>query len=238
VRPPAACSCTTQVQEERRLPYRKLDRLVQPPAAGGKPRSLVVLLHGLGGCGADVMGLASYWAEAVPHAEFIAPDALEPSDVGPIGFQWFSMQDRSLLSMMRGVAAGAPLLHGFLDEVLAERGLDDSRMALVGVSQGATVALHVGLRRARTPAAIVGYSGMLLAGPELFTEIRTRPPVLLVHGEADDFVPVSVLDAAEIGLRAVGVPVETERRPGLGHLVDEVGAARGGALLIARLNVD
>jgi phospholipase/carboxylesterase len=140
--------------------------------------------------------------------------------------------------MMRGVAAGAPVLDGFLDEILAERGLDDSRMALVGNSQGATMALHVGLRRATPPAAIVGYSGMLLAGPELFTEIRARPPVLLVHGEADDMVPISVLDAAVVGLRAVDVPVEAERRPGLGHAVDAVGIERGGALLMARLNVD
>jgi phospholipase/carboxylesterase len=93
----------------------------------------------------------------------------------------------------------------------------------------------VGLGRARHPAAIVGYSGALLAGPELFLQVRARPPVLLVHGDADPIVPVSALDAAAIGLRAVGISVETERRPGLGHSIDEVGLERGAALLMRTL---
>jgi phospholipase/carboxylesterase len=214
---------------------RKLDRLVQPPAAGGKPSSLVVLLHGLGANGADLMGLAPYWAEALPHTAFVAPDAPDACDMAPYGFQWFSLQDRNPLVMMRGVSAAAPVLDAFLDEILAEQGLDGGRLALVGFSQGTMMSLHVGLRRAVTPAAIVGYSGALLAGPELFLQIRARPPVLLVHGDDDGIVPVSALDAAAIGLRAVGVTVETERRPGLGHAIDDVGLKRGAAFLTAAL---
>ena len=214
----------------------KLDRLVQPPTAGGAPRALVVLLHGLGANGADLMGLAPYWAERLPHAAFVAPDAPEPCDMAPFGFQWFSLQDRNPLAMMRGVAAAAPVLDAFLDEVLAEQGLEGDRLALVGFSQGTMMSLHVGLRRARAPAAIVGFSGALLAGPELFLQIRARPPVLLIHGDADPVVPVSALDAAAIGLRAVGVAVETERRPGLGHSIDDVGLERGGAFLAHALN--
>jgi phospholipase/carboxylesterase len=213
----------------------KLARLVHPPVAGGMPRSLVVLLHGAGSYAADMIGLAPGWAARLPHTEFVAPDAPAANDLAAIGRQWFSMQDRSLLGMIRAAAAGAAALDEFLDEILAERGLDDGRMALVGMSQGAMVALHVGLRRARAPAAIVGYSGMLLAGPELVREIRARPPVLLVHGEADPIVPVGALDAAAIGLRAVGVAVETERRPGVGHAIDEIGFARAAALLVATL---
>ena len=218
------------------MPDRKLDRLVQLPSAGGKPTSLVVLLHGLGANGADLMGLAPYWAEALPETAFVAPDAPEPCDMAPYGFQWFSLQDRNPLSMMRGVSAAAPLLDLFLDEILAEQGVDARRLALVGFSQGTMMSLHVGLRRAAAPAAIVGYSGALLAGPELFLQVRARPPVLLVHGDADPVVPVSALDAAAIGLRAVGVTVETERRPGLGHSIDEVGLERGGAFLVGALS--
>jgi len=214
----------------------KLTRLVQPPSAGGQPDSLVVLLHGLGANGADLMGLAPYWAEALPHTAFVAPDAPEPCDMAPYGFQWFSLQDRNPLVMMRGVSAAAPVLDGFLDEILAEQGVDARRLALVGFSQGTMMSLHVGLRRAVAPAAIVGYSGALLAGPELFLQVRARPPVLLVHGDADPIVPVSALDAAAIGLRAVGLTVETERRPGLGHSIDEIGLERGGAFLVAALN--
>jgi len=213
------------------VPDVKLDRLVHAPASGGAPRALVVLLHGLGANGADLLGLAPYWAEALPDVAFVAPDAPEPCDMAPFGFQWFSLQDRNPLTMMRGVAGAAPVLDQFLDEMLAEHGLDESRLALVGFSQGTMMALHVGLRRARVPAGIVGYSGALLAGPELFLQIRARPPVLLVHGDADPIVPVGALDAAAIGLRAVGIDVETERRPGLGHSIDEVGLELGAAFL-------
>jgi phospholipase/carboxylesterase len=217
------------------VPGRRLDRLVHPPAAGGKPESVVVLLHGLGANGADLLGLAPFWSERLPRTEFVAPDAPEPCDMAPFGFQWFSLQDRNPLTMMRGVTGAAPLLDAFLDEVLAERGLGDDRMAVVGFSQGTMMSLHVGLRRAKAPAAIVGYSGALLAGPELFLQIRARPPILLVHGDADPVVPVNALAAAAIGLRAVGLTVETIRRPGLGHSIDEVGLERGGAFLAARL---
>lgn len=214
---------------------RKLERLVKPPAAGGDPDSLVVLLHGLGADSADLMGLAPYWAEALPHTEFVAPDAPEACDMAPFGYQWFSLQDRSPLAMMRGVQSAAPVLDAFLDELLAARKLDPARLALVGFSQGTMMALHVGLRRAQAPAAIVGYSGALLAGPELLLQIRARPPVLLVHGDADPVVPVSALDAASIGLRSAGVSVVYERRPGLGHSIDEVGLEKGGAFLVEAL---
>jgi phospholipase/carboxylesterase len=214
------------------VPDRKLDRLVKPPAAGGKATSLVVLLHGLGANAEDLMGLAPYWEQALPHTEFVAPDAPEPCDMAPFGFQWFSLQDRSPLAMMRGVQSAAPILDAFLDELLADRALDPGRLALVGFSQGTMMSLHVGLRRAAAPAAIVGYSGALLAGPELLVQIRARPPVLLVHGDADPVVPVSALDAAAIGLRSAGVNVTYERRPGLGHSIDEVGLELGGAFLV------
>jgi len=217
------------------VPDRKLDRLVRPPLAGGAPDSMVVLLHGLGSNSEDLMGLAPYWCDALPRTVFVSPDAPEPCDMAPMGFQWFSLQDRNPLVMARGIAIAAPLLAAFLDEVLAEHALPPERLALVGFSQGTMMSLHVGLRRAVAPAAIVGYSGALLAGPELFLQVRARPPVLLVHGDADSVVSVAALDAAAIGLRAVGVSVETERRPGLDHTIDEVGLARGRDFLVKAL---
>jgi phospholipase/carboxylesterase len=217
---------------------RRLDRLVHPPAAGGKPRSLVVALHGLGSCGADLADLGACWGPVLPHTEFVTPDAPEPNDLAPKGLQWFSTQDRSLRGMMQGVATSAPVIDGFLDDVLAERGLDETRTALVGFSQGAMIALHVGLRRPKTPAAVVGFSGMMLAGPEIFAQIRARPPVLLVHGDDDDFVPVAALEATMTVLRAVGVTVEVDRRPGVGHRVDAGGLERCAAFLTAALNRD
>jgi phospholipase/carboxylesterase len=205
--------------------------MTHPPAAGGAPQSLVLLLHGVGSNGADLIGLAPHLADALPHTEFVSPDAFEPYDMAPVGYQWFSLADRSLPVMMREVRRAAPKLQSFIDQLLADRGLDDSKLAILGFSQGTMMSLHVGLRRKRAPAGLVGFSGALLAGPELMGEITARPPVLLVHGDADPVVPVQALAMAEAGLTASGVPCETLLCQSLGHGIDEKGLTRARGFL-------
>jgi len=201
------------------------------PKSGAAPRRLVVLLHGVGADGNDLIGLAPHWAALLPDAEFISPDAPYPCDMAPFGRQWFSLQTRTPESILAGVRATAPIVDAFLDEALAARGLEPAQLALVGFSQGSMMSLYIGLRRAAPLAAIVAYSGALV-GPELLaTELRSRPPVLLVHGDADPIVPVRALDAAAQALTAAGVPCEHVLRPGLGHGIDEEGLRRGGTFL-------
>ena len=203
----------------------------RPPRAGGKPKSLVVLLHGLGSDGNDLISLAPYWAPLLPDTEFVAPNAPFPCDMAPVGYQWFSFQERTSAAVLGGVRAAAPFLDAFLDEALEARGLDESRLALVGFSQGTMMSLHVGLRRAKPLAGIVGYSGRLLGEETLAEELRSKPPVLLMHGTADEIVPFDSLALAEESLKALGVPVTTVRRPGLGHSIDEIELAKGGEFL-------
>jgi phospholipase/carboxylesterase len=204
---------------------------VRKPASGGKPRQLVVLLHGVGADGNDLIGLAPYWAPAVPDAEFISPDAPFPCDMAPYGRQWFSLQNRSAAALLAGVRATAPILDAFLDDAVASRGLDASKMALVGFSQGTMMSLYVGLRRPKALAGIVGYSGALIGADTLAQEIRSRPPVLLVHGDADQIVPPQAFPLAVEGLKAAGVTVEELICPGVGHSIDEAGLRRGGEFL-------
>jgi phospholipase/carboxylesterase len=203
----------------------------RPPIAGGKPRRLVVLLHGLGADGNDLIGLAPYWAPLLPEAEFLSPNAPFPCDMAPYGYQWFSSQDRSPSAVLAGVRAAAPMLDGFLDKALAERGLGALDLALVGFSQGTMMSLFVGLRRAQPLAGILGYSGRLLAPDLLADELRSRPPVLLVHGTEDPLVPYQSLAAAKTALVALGVATETLTCPGIGHSIDEQGLRRGGQFL-------
>lgn len=201
------------------------------PASGGPAKQLVILLHGVGANGDDLIGLAPVLAQVLPDAEFLSPNAPEPCDMAPSGYQWFSLQDRSPASIEAGVRAAAPAIDRFIDEQSAARQLAPGRVALLGFSQGCMMSLFVGLRRQAPLAAVVGYSGVLVAPQKLPGEIVSRPPVLLVHGEADPVVPYQSLAAAQSGLEAAGVEVQTLSRPGLGHGIDEEGIRHGAALL-------
>ena len=148
----------------------------QPPLAGGKPRHLVVLLHGYGSDGNDLIGLAPHWAEALPDTEFVSPHAPFPCEMGPFGHQWFSFEDRAPAAILAGTKAAANILNAFLDEALAARGLTDRELALVGFSQGTMMALYVALRRPQAVAAVVGYSGALVGAENLARRDPLPPP--------------------------------------------------------------
>jgi phospholipase/carboxylesterase len=200
------------------------------PAAGGAPQQLVVLCHGLGADGRDLIDLAEHWGQAVPHAAFASPDAPFPHDSG-FGRQWWSVADRTAVVMESGVRRAAPYLDRFIDTELARLGLPGDAYALMGFSQGAMMVLFTGLRRKIPPRAILAFSGALVAPGRLAAELTHRPPVLLVHGEADDVVPVTRSRDAETALHQAGVPVESVFVPRLGHGIDPAGLSMGGLFL-------
>lgn len=201
------------------------------PADGGAPKSLVVLLHGLGADGQDLIGLAPFFAQSLRRTLFLAPDAPERCDMAPMGRQWFSLQSSTPAALLAGTRGAARILDRYLDEQLAALGLSEADLALVGFSQGTMMALHVALRRKAPIACVLGYSGLLVAPEALGAEIRSRPPVLLVHGEDDPVVPFANMAVAEQTLRAQGVAVQSQPCPGLDHGIDEAGIAAGAAFL-------
>jgi phospholipase/carboxylesterase len=205
----------------------------QPPASGGAPKQLVVLLHGYGADGNDLIGLAPHWAQLLPEAEFVSPHAPFPCEAMPFGRQWFGFQGRSAEQVLDGVRVAAGILDDYLTRLLAERKMDPSSLALVGFSQGAMMSLYVSLRRATPVAAVVAYSGRLFAPERLASELRARPKILLVHGDHDEVVPPEALPQAYAALQAAKVPVEQMLRPGLGHGIDGEGLEAGGEFLHA-----
>ena len=197
------------------------------PAASGTTEQLVIFVHGYGADGNDLIGLAPYFARVLPNAAFVAPNAPQRCEMSPMGYQWFPINQFDASSRINGVREAAPILDQFIDQELASHGLTEENLLLIGFSQGTMMSLHVGLRRSRQVAGILGFSG-LLAGPELLAdEAVVKPPILLVHGDMDEMLPVQHLHDAVEALGAAGLNVEWHISQGAGHTIAQDGLDLG-----------
>jgi phospholipase/carboxylesterase len=201
------------------------------PLSGRAPQNLVILIHGYGSNGDDLIGLVPHWQNALPETAFIAPNAPARCPGAPGGYQWWPLSTLSMEERAAGARQAAPVLDSFIDEQLARFGLTEKQLALVGFSQGTMMALHVGPRREPQVAGIVGYSGMLADPDGLAAGLRTKPPVLLVHGDVDDVLPIAAFHQAKAALTALGFDLATHISHGLGHSIDEEGLRLGQAFL-------
>jgi len=200
-----------------------------------RAKYLVVFLHGYGANGEDLIAIGQQWRGLMPDAAFVAPNAPEPCGQVAGGRQWFRLTMRDQQERAIGVVKAAPTLDFFLDAELDRHGLNDGKLALVGFSQGAMVALHTGLRR-RAPAGIVGYSGQFVVAKEQkqVSEPIPRggiPPVLLIHGSEDDVIPPEAMFASATALGAAGCPCQWHLSLGIGHGIDSEGLLHGGLFL-------
>jgi phospholipase/carboxylesterase len=216
------------------------------PARGGRTTALVVFLHGYGADGNDLIELGHQWRSLLPGAAFVSPHAPERCALSPTGRQWFALSgtlpniSAGAEERWRGVVKARGPIDSFLDAELDRLGLDGSRLALVGFSQGAMMAMHVGLRRPRAPAAILGYSG-ILAGPERLKEATARdaqgrpPPILLIHGDQDPLIPIEATFMAAEALSQAAIPAQWHVSFGVGHGIDGGGLRHGGLFLAEAL---
>lgn len=201
------------------------------PVSEKKPEKVVLMLHGVGSNGQDLIGLAPYLAPSVPNALFLSPDAPEPYDMAGFGHQWFSLREYTAEAMLRGIEKTEPVLNQYIDAILEDLELKDSDLALVGFSQGTMMSLYTAPRRKSKIAGVMGYSGALLGGEMLAAPSMQKMPVCLIHGDADEVLPVSRFYDAVKNLEAAGFDVESEVTPGLGHSIDDHGIKRGAAFL-------
>ena len=201
-------------------------------ARSGAAKRLVVFLHGYGADGNDLIDIGRAWQGLLPDTAFVSPHAPEPCGQAPVGRQWFPLFTRAPNERWDGARKAAPVLERFLDAELSRHGLPPSALALVGFSQGTMMALHVGLRRPRQLAGIVGFSGMLAAPETLAAEIETRPPVLLLHGDSDEMLPHVLTERATETLRRHGLSVRMHIARGVGHGIDQTGLSQAASFLL------
>jgi phospholipase/carboxylesterase len=193
-------------------------------------------LHGYGADGADLLGLADVLGPHLPDTAFVAPDAPDPCR-GGAGRQWFPipwLDGSSEVSAAIGLAAAADDLNGYLDQQLAAHSLTADRLCVVGFSQGAMMAMHVVPRRSDAIAGVVAISGRLLV-PERLGEVVSKPPILLIHGDADPVVPFADMGTAGRALVAAGFQTFGHVMHGTGHGIAQDGLQATLAFLAEQL---
>ena len=207
----------------------------------GEDSSVVLFLHGYGADGADLLGLADPLAPHLPDTVFIAADAPERSMEKPMGYQWFPIPwiDGSTdAAASEGMHRSAKLLDALIDRILAEEGIDADRLILLGFSQGTMMSLHVAPRRMEPVAGIVAFSGRLMVPERLASEMQSTPPVLLIHGNADDVVPFEEMQAAGEALQGAGFTVYAHVMEGTGHGIAPDGLSVALAFIREHLGVE
>ncbi|MDE0801454.1 MAG: prolyl oligopeptidase family serine peptidase [Rhodospirillaceae bacterium] len=226
----------------------RLDGPRRDPDSGKPAVQAVIFLHGYGSDGNDLISLAPYFAESLPDAKFFSPNAPEPGETG-LGCQWFTLQgyDPDLMRrdpvrmgdafsiMYEGAKIAAEPLNDYLDIILKDLGLPPNKLALIGFSQGAMMAIHVALRRTKALGAVIGYSGALLGAQYIKRETVAPPPLLLVHGSSDDVVPVNALTHMQETLDTADIPYSAHVIPNHGHGIEQVGATLGRSFLEDKL---
>ncbi len=199
------------------------------------PKHVVIMLHGVGSNGQDLISLAPYLSKFIPNAAFISPDAPFACDMVPPGYpnsyQWFSLQNRDPHVMLQGVKAVFPLVETFIEEQLKRFSLSHDQCALLGFSQGTMTALHVAPRLKAKISGVLGYSGALLWDTQANASAFFKPPMHLIHGGADDVVPVASRRYAQKTLESKGFTVTGQTTPNLAHSIDQEGIESGGAFL-------
>ncbi|MGR3513760.1 MAG: alpha/beta hydrolase [Paracoccaceae bacterium] len=210
-------------------------------STSGVDSSVVLFLHGYGADGADLLGLADPLAPHLPDTVFIAADAPERSMANPMGYQWFPIPwiDGSTdAAAAEGMQRSAKLLDGLIDRILAEEGIDADQLILFGFSQGTMMSLHVAPRRREPVAGIVAFSGRLMVPERLGEEMQSTPPVLLIHGNADDVVPFAEMQTAGEALQGAGFTVFAHVMEGTAHGIAPDGLSVALAFIREHLGVE
>ncbi|MGB1918991.1 MAG: alpha/beta hydrolase [Candidatus Puniceispirillales bacterium] len=199
--------------------------LIHQNNGASSPQQLIVLLHGWGADGSDLIDLAPHLSARFPHAVICAPDGPEPCTANPMGRQWFDL-GVDATQIDEGPSKAFPGLQKLLQALMEQFHISASQLAVAGFSQGGMMALYSGVRLTEAPGAIISIAGALLAPNQMAQALTAKPPVLLVHGKDDQVVPFQAMDMAKMVLESNGISVETLACEGVGHGISDDGLNR------------
>ena len=213
----------------------KLNGPLIPPKSGRPATQAVILLHGYGADGSDLISLGQHWSQLLPDAMFVAPNAPEPCAGSPFGFQWFALNVDRIAGRIEGAKTGAPILKEFLTDLWAQTGIAPRQTILTGFSQGAMMALHVGTSLAEEVGGIIAFSGAFVAADGFAERKFAKPPVTLIHGELDQVVDPDLSRQAATELSASGFEVSLHISANTAHGIAPDGLDFATSFLVARL---
>ena len=177
------------------------------------PEMLFILLHGYGDRPLGLLGLAGQLREAFPEAAVVIPPGFAES-VWPDGREWYSLEGLTRDNELERLAAALPLLEGLVKGLQDRFGMTNPDTALVGFSQGAVMALELGQFHDGLVGRIVAFAGRYVSMPDRAPELTT---LHLLHGEADDVMPVAHSEAAFDRLTLLHGDATLDTASGVGH---------------------
>lgn len=198
----------------------KLNGLEFKNSTNNPPKQLIIMLHGYGSNGENMIDLAGSFSSTLPDAYFIAPNAPADHEHGYGGYQWFSLISRDENFILEGINYASNILNNYIDEQLARFNLIDNQLILIGFSQGAMLAIYAALRRMSKIAGVISYSGSVIGDKFLSNEIKSKPSILMIHGDNDDVVSPISLDLGIKTLRENQIPVKGLMCKGLAHSIN------------------
>ena len=192
-----------------------------------KPDNAVILCHGYGGDGKDIAILANYWKNYLPKTVFVCPDAPERCAVSPTGFQWFDLMDQTNDEILTKSLVAEIKLNKLIDEVKAEYNIIADKIILCGFSQGCMISLQTGLKREDKINSIIGYSGKIIDVKHIENNIKSKPDIILMHGDKDEVVPVSFLLEAKELFNRIDYKIQTKIFQNCEHRIPQEGSSLG-----------
>jgi len=195
-----------------------------------KIKHLVVVLHGYGADGDDIIGVGNELDDFFPEVEFIAPTAPYICDNNQHGYQWFEIPSVNKYALNNEIKSSAMQLNNFIDNELNIRNLTASDVSIVGFSQGGMMALYLGVTRSNKPLSIISFSGLMLQGVDIKKNIKA-PSILMLHGEIDTVISNEYLTSSVNYFKNANIKIESHLIKGLGHGIDRTCISIGASFL-------
>ena len=179
-----------------------LNTTIVKPEEGEEIKNAVILLHGYGGDGKDISMLTLNWKRFLKNTIFLCPDGHEICPINPAGFQWFDLSKDDENYVLNEAHKAEKIINKFIEEIKDAYKLKNSQICISGFSQGCMMSLNIGLTSEESFNSVVGFSGKIISKDDISSRMKSKPKIMLIHGNLDEVVsPNYLLDAKDFLIR-------------------------------------